>query len=479
VPLGLRSRVPRAGRFDLVVVGLGSAGLTAVSFASALGLRVAAVERDRVGGDCLWTGCVPSKALIAAARAAHAMRHADRFGLRAVEPQVDPDAVWARVRAVQDEIAATDDSPERLLALGVTIVHGAARVTGPHRVRVDDRELRARRILLCTGSHPSLPEVAGLREAGVQTSETLWALERPPRSIVALGGGPLNVELAQAFTRLGVPTTIVEQGPRLMAAEEPELVAVLDRRLRADGVRIEVGVEVERVERRGDERVVHGRVAGEPRAWHGEAVLAGVGRTPAVAGLGLEALGIEVTGEGIAVDRRERTAVRSIFAVGDVTGGLRYTHAAGFDAARAVRAMFFPGTTRRAGVTPWCTFTDPELGHAGLTVAQARAEHGDDAVTVHRHDLAHSDRARTDDTTTGAIALVTARRRLVGAHVLAPGAGEIVNELALAIERGLKLDELGGVVHVYPTIGLAIQQLAGAAALGRARRLGWLARRRP
>ncbi len=453
--------------YDLLIIGMGSAGMVAAEFASTLGVKVAVAERDRPGGDCLWTGCVPSKALLASARVAHTTRHADAYGLEAVGPMGDTSRVWARMKAIQGQIAATDDDPERFTALGVDVLSGAARITSPTTVRVGDSHA-ARFILLATGSRPALPPIEGLADAAPLTSETIFTLDRAPKSVVMIGGGPICVELAQALTRLGARVTLLQRGPGLLPREEPDLAARLADVLRAERVEIVTGVEADRVSIDGATgmRAVH---AGE-RSWRAEAIFVGTGRTPNVEGLGLEDAGVKVGAQGVAVDASLRTSVKSIYAAGDVAGRHHFTHAAGYEAARAVRNMFFPGRARGAYLVPWCTFTDPELAHAGLTEAQARAQHGEGAVRVWRQDLAHSDRARTESAPEGELRIVTAKGRIVGAHVLAAGAGELIGELTLAIDRGLQLSDLAGVVHVYPTIAVAIQQIAAQASYAKAQR---------
>jgi pyruvate/2-oxoglutarate dehydrogenase complex dihydrolipoamide dehydrogenase (E3) component len=466
-----------ASSYDLVIVGMGSGGLVAVEFAASLGLRVAAVERGRLGGDCLWTGCVPSKALIASAKVAHHMRVADRYGIRAVEPEVDSARVWQRIHAVQEEIASTDDDPARYTALGIELIAGQARVTGPHTVEVGDRVLGTRYILLATGSRPAIPPVDGLEDAGFLTSENLFELDRAPASLVVIGGGPISIEMAQAFRRLGVPVTVLQRRPGILPRDEPELVAILTTVLRDEGVELVVDVEVRRVTVEDGRKVVHGSVAGEPRSWAAEEILVGAGRRPNVEGLGLEEVGVAVGPHGVTVDERMRTGVPSIYAVGDVNGRHLFTHAAAYQGVRAVRDMFFPGRGKAGALVPWCTFTDPELAHAGMTVAEARAAHGADGVAVLRHDLAHSDRARADGTTEGAIIIVTLHGRVVGAHILAPAAGEMIGELVLVIDQDLKLTEVAGAIHVYPTLALGISQLAAEAAFESAQRFRWLVKR--
>ncbi len=464
-------------RYDLVIVGMGSAGIVAAEFASRFGIEVAAVERDRVGGDCLWTGCVPSKALLASARAAHVMRHADRYGLEPVEPQIDTARVFERIRSIQAEIAASDDNPARFVEAGIHMHFGAPRFTAPDTLEVDGvGTLRSRFFLLCTGSRPAAPPIPGLEQAGYVTSESIWERERAPASIVAIGGGPISMELAQGFGRLGAEVVLLERSPGVLPRDEPELAARLADQIRAEGVEIVTDAQIESVAVEDGLKVVGGTVAGTSREWRAEELFVGTGRSPNLEGLGLEEIGVETGPKGVTVDARLRSSVKSIYAAGDVAGRYLFTHSAGYEAAGAVRNMFFPGSIKAPDLVPWCTYTDPELAHAGLTESEARECHGTH-VRVWRHDLAHSDRARTDSVTAGEIRIVTAKRgRIVGGHVLAPGAGEIIHELALAISVKKRLSDLSSLVHVYPTLSLGNGQLAGEAAYERAARLGFLVR---
>jgi pyruvate/2-oxoglutarate dehydrogenase complex dihydrolipoamide dehydrogenase (E3) component len=463
-------------RYDLVIVGMGSGGMVAAEFAATLGVKIAVVERGRVGGDCLWTGCVPSKALLAAGKVAHHMRTADEFGIAAVEPQVDRAAVWKRIRAVQQEIASTDDNPDRFEAVGVEIVRGEARLSGPNTVTVGDRELNTRFVLLCTGSRPAVPPIPGLAEAGFVTSESLFELEDPPASFVNIGGGPIAVEMVQGFTRLGIPVTLLQKGSRILPRDEPELVDLLIRSLRAEGIALAFDVETEKVTIENGKKVVHGTHDGEPARWEADELLVAVGRRPNVEKLGLEEVGVKTGPRGVEVDGRMRTNVPSIYVSGDLAGRYLFTHSAAYEGVRAVRDMFFPGKGKVTAGIPWCTFTDPELAHAGLTEAEARDQHGGD-VEIWRQDLSHNDRARAENAADGAIIVVTAKKKIVGAHILAPAAGEMIHEFALAIERGYKLNELASFVHVYPTVGTSIGQLAGEAAFEKAEKLRWLVRK--
>lgn len=465
-------------RYDLVIVGMGSAGLIAAEFSATLDLNVAVVERARVGGDCLWTGCVPSKALLASAKVAHTIRHADRYGIGAAQPKVDLAMVWRRIRAIQAEIAATDDNPRRYRDLGLDVIHGQATITGPNEVTVNgERRLDTRFILLCTGSRPIEPDVPGLADAGYLTSENLFELDEPPLSVAIIGGGPIGIEMGQAFTRLGIETTVLQRGDTILPRDEPQLAEMLLARLRAEGVAVHLAATVTAVRVVGGHKVVSVVVGGRAIDITVDNVLVAVGRRPNIEGLGLETVGIEPTPSAVTVDGRGRTTVRSIYAVGDVAGRYLFSHSAGYEGVRAVRDMFFPGKGSVDDFIPWCTFTDPELAHAGLTIAAAEAQFGDD-IDVWQIGLEHNDRARADSMTAGTIIVITAKGRIVGAHILAPSAGELIHELALAIRKGMKLDEVAQLVHIYPTLATSIGQLAGESAFERARRLRWLVKRR-
>lgn len=471
-----------AERFDLVIVGMGSGGLVATEFALGLGIKVGVVERHRVGGNRLWTGCVPSKAVIASARVAHTMRHADRVGLEPVDPEVDTAIIWERLRSIRDGLAATDDDPGRLADMGAEIIRGTARLTGPESVQVTaedrtSRELEARFILLCTGARPISPDIDGLTDAGYLTSESVFELAAAPKSVVMIGGGPVNVELAQAFNRLGVQTTLVQSGPRILPRDEPELVECLQQVMREEGVRLHLEVDITRVSSDGLGKTVHGSQQGQDVTWTAEELMVSVGRRAEVEGLGLDEVGVKVGAAGIEVDDRLRSSVPTIYAAGDVAGRYHFTHSAGYEAVRAVRDMFFPGWGKATESVPWCTFTDPELAHAGMTIAEAEARFGDD-VQVWKQDLCHSDRARADATTDGAIVVITHKNRVVGGHVLAPAAGEIIHELALAIREGVTFSSLGGLIHVYPTLSTGIMQLAGEAVFEKAESFRWLVKKK-
>jgi pyruvate/2-oxoglutarate dehydrogenase complex dihydrolipoamide dehydrogenase (E3) component len=291
-----------------------------------------------------------------------------------------------------------------------------------------------------------------------------------------IGGGPIAIEVAQAVNRLGISVTVLQRGPSILPRDEPTLTAVLQRRLIAEGVDLVVGAEVTKVSADGNRRHVEAVVDGVTRSWSAEAVFVATGRLPNVEGLGLTELGAEIGPAGMKVDDRGRTSIKSIYVAGDVAGRNLFTHSAGYEGVRAVRDMFFPGKGAVTEFIPWCTFTDPELAHAGLTITEAEDRHGDD-VDVWRLDLSHSDRARADGSDDGAIIVITAKGRIVGSHILAPGAGEMIHELALAINQNMKLSDVAGLVHVYPTLSTGIGQLAAESSFEKAQKLRWLVKR--
>jgi pyruvate/2-oxoglutarate dehydrogenase complex dihydrolipoamide dehydrogenase (E3) component len=472
--------------YDLVVIGMGSGGLTAAELAVDLGLRVALVESGRVGGDSLWTGSVPSKALLAAAKAAHGMRRADRFGITPVEPDIDLARVWRRVRAVQADIAATVDAPQHFRDMGADVLAGTARLIDAEHVAVhvvhggEPTVLDTRFVLVCTGSSPAVPAIAGLATTDVLTSEHLFTLTDPPSSVAVIGGGPMGVEMAQALRRLGIAVVLFQRAATLLPREDPTLTDRLTDILVAEGVEVHCTADVRRID-----RLVEGRFEVQAVVGHDarelvrrvDAVLAATGRRPNVDGLGLHEIGVVVGPSGVETDERGRTAIRSVYAAGDVTGRRLHANAAEFEATQAVRDMFFPGRASGRRTVPRCTFTDPELAHVGLTVAEAEELHGGD-TDVWRIDLDRNDRARTDAVFEGGVVVVTARGRVVGAHVLAPSAGEMIHELAFAVHRELRIDELAELPHVYPTLSSSIGRLANEAANERARRLKWMMKRR-
>ncbi|MGC8536359.1 MAG: dihydrolipoyl dehydrogenase family protein [Rhizomicrobium sp.] len=444
---------------DVCIIGAGSAGLSAAAGAARLGARTVLFERDRMGGDCLNTGCVPSKALLAAARAAHAVRHSARFGIDGGEPTVDFAAVMAHVRAVIKRIAP-HDSVERFEGLGVKVIHEEARFTGPLQVESDTTRVRARRIVIATGSVAVVPPIAGLKSVPYLTNETIFDLAEQPRHLLIIGGGPIGVEMAQAFLRLGSKVTIIEQ-QRLLPRDEPELVELLKARLVEEGLAIHENARITAVAGTA-QGIALTRVGGE-QTLTGSHLLIAAGRRPRLDGLGLETAGITWSERGVNVDARLATRNKRVYALGDSNGGPLFTHAAGYQAGLFIRNGLF-GLSARADyrTLPWVTYSDPELAHVGLTEAEARGHWGD-RVRVIRCAFADNDRAQCEADTTGAIKIISdAKGRIHGVTILGAEAGELLGLWSLAMAQKLTLRAVAALILPYPTRSDIAKRAAGA-----------------
>jgi pyruvate/2-oxoglutarate dehydrogenase complex dihydrolipoamide dehydrogenase (E3) component len=450
-------------QYDLVIIGAGSAGLTAAGFAVQFGVRVALVEKHRVGGDCTWTGCVPSKTLLKAAQVAHHMRTADRYGLKAADPGHDFASVMEHVQEVVAEIYH-EESPAALREDGIDVYIGAARFLSPHEITLGDITLDARHVLLSTGAHPFIPAVEGIENVAYLTYETVWDLRVLPGHLLIAGAGPIGCEMAQAFHRLGAEVTLLSSRDRVLPRDDVRASRTIGETFAEEGIDVRHNARVEHVWQ--DEQGVHVACGGEEVV--GDALLLAVGRRPNVGGLDLEKAGVVYSAEGIQLDEHLRTSQRHIYAAGDCIGSYQFTHYAGWQAAMAVRNALLPGAS--TGVTdlvPWTTFTDPEVAHIGLTEAAARKEHGDDVMTCD-WPMARVDRARTDGDVAGFIKLVHRKDgTLLGATIVAERAGEMITEWIVALHRGLKVGDLADVIHVYPTYSTASMQAAAAVRVDR------------
>ena len=443
---------------DLAVIGAGSGGLSVAAGAARMGARVVLFEDGLMGGDCLNHGCVPSKALLAAAGHAHAMTTGGPFGVTPVEPEVDYAAAMGHVRATIDRIAPVD-SQERFEGLGVTVVRERARFLSPTTLRSATAEVSPRRIVIAAGSSPLVPDIEGLEDVPYLTNETLWDLRERPAHLLIVGGGPIGMEMAQAHRRLGCEVTVIEGG-RALGKDDPEIAAVAVVRLREEGVVIHEGATVARAS--GAAGAVALRT--QDGATHeGTHLLLAVGRRANVGDLGLDAGQVAHDAKGIAVgdDLRSRTN-RRVYAVGDVAGRMQFTHVAGYHAGVVIRSILFglPSKARQDHI-PWVTYTDPEVAHVGLTEADARALHPG-KVEVARFALEENDRAVAERATTGLVKVVVVRGRPVGASVVGKGAGDLVGLWALAISARLKMSHVAGMVPPYPTFGEASKRAAGA-----------------
>ncbi len=469
----------RPARFErnLVVIGAGAAGLVTSYIAAAVKAKVTLVEAGRMGGDCLNTGCVPSKALIRSARLAHQIRHADRYGLEPGEPEIDFRRLMARVRAVIRKIEP-HDSVERYSALGVEVLQGRARIVDPWTVEValnegGTRRLSTRSIVIATGARPTVPDLPGLEAVGYLTSDTVWdafaALDAPPRRLLVLGGGPIGCELAQACARLGSQVVLVGRAPQLLPREDADVGAFARAALEADGVEVLTGVAALRCEQEtaagGTDKflVVADLASGGERRIAFDTLLCAVGRSARLEGFGLEALGIP-TGATVATDDFLQTRYPNILAAGDVAGPLQFTHVAAHQAWHAaVNALF--GHLRRFRVdyrcVPHTTFTDPEVARVGLNETEAHAR--GIAFEFTRYDLAELDRAITDGADRGFVKVLTVpgKDRILGATIVGEHAGELLAEFVLAMKHGLGLNKLLGTIHAYPTFAEANKSVAG------------------
>ncbi len=443
---------------DICVIGAGSAGLSVAAGAAQLGRRTVLIEAHRMGGDCLNTGCVPSKSLIAAAHIAQARRASGPFGIRAIEPDVDFAAVHRHLHEVIGAIAP-HDSVERFEGLGVTVIRGRARFRSSDEVEVDTGErIRARRIVVATGSGPAVPPVPGLDSVPFLTNETVFELTTLPGRLIVLGGGPIGCELAQAFARLGSRVTLLDIGP-ILPKDDPELTQVVRARLLTEGVAVRDRVRVLRVE--PGPTVVIEEGAGE-EAIAGTHLLVATGRRPNVEGLALERAGIAYDPRGIKVDKGLRTTNRRVYAIGDVAGGLQFTHVAGWHGSLVIRnALFRLPVDATPRAVPWVTFTDPELASVGLSAAEAQRQRL--AHDVVRWPFAANDRARAERATEGLIKLVVGRRgRVLGAAIVGAQAGELIFPWVLAVQQGLKLSAMASAVAPYPTLSEVSKRAAGA-----------------
>jgi pyruvate/2-oxoglutarate dehydrogenase complex dihydrolipoamide dehydrogenase (E3) component len=452
-----------ASRYNLVVIGAGTAGLVTAIGAAGLGAKVALVERELMGGDCLNVGCVPSKALLRAARAWADVRDAGAFGVR-VPPgaRVDFAAVMERMRRLRARISAAD-AAARYRDIGVDVFFGAGRFSAPDTVEVGGVTLRFRKAVIATGARATAPPIPGLAEAGYLTNETVFGLTALPRRLAVIGAGPAGCELSQAFARFGAQVTLLEAAPRILPREDRDAAVIVEGALRADGVRIVTGATIARAER-GDGGTAL-RLGGEPaEPLVVDEILVGAGRAANVEGLGLEVAGVlSDPATGVRVDDHLRTTNRRVFAAGDVCSALRFTHHADFQARIVIRNALFFGRARAGALTvPWCTYTDPEIAHVGLDEGEAAAR----GVRVRTlvQDLAGVDRAVLDGDERGFVKVHVRHGsdRIVGATVVARHAGEMLPELTLAVAHGLGLAKIAETIHTYPTQAEAIRKLGDA-----------------
>jgi pyruvate/2-oxoglutarate dehydrogenase complex dihydrolipoamide dehydrogenase (E3) component len=462
-PEGWRNPAPAAS-YDLVVVGGGTAGLVSAMGAAGFGARVALVERHRLGGDCLNTGCVPSKAIIRSARAVGELRRAIALGVTAGAVTVDFPAVMQRMRQRRAAIAA-HDAADRLTRAGVDVFFGNGRFADARTIVVGDQRLRFWRAVIATGGRPTAPPIEGLEHVPYLTNESIFALTELPRRLLIIGAGPIGCELAQAFARFGSHVTVLDQAAHVLPREDDDAAGIVQRCLEADGVRFELGITLDRVEYSGREFTVHAHRNGDSerssRDVGGDALLVAAGRAPNVEALRLDAAGIEADHDGVVVTDRLQTTNPRVYASGDVCSAYRFTHAA--DALSRIvlqNALFFGRRRASALVIPWVTYTDPQVAHVGRSEADVAASNGRlRTITVA---LADVDRAVVDDETDGFVRVHHEKGRLRGCTIVARHAGEMIGEAVYAMTHGGTLAQLSATVHPYPTQGEALRKAGDA-----------------
>lgn len=456
-PEGWENPTPE-GRYNLVVLGAGTGGLISAVVAASLGARVALIERHLMGGDCLNVGCVPSKGVISAARAFQGVRESPNFGVRlAGEPEIEFSAVMERMRRIRTEISHHDSAKRYRDEIGVDVYLGEGRFTSKDSIEVDGRTLRFARAIIATGARAAVPQIPGLEEAGYLTNENLFTLTELPKRFAVVGSGPIGCEIAQSFARFGSQVEVVEMADRILPREDEDVAQIVAERFREEGVNLRTSTGLEGVSRRGEARVLH--LAGGEEL-EVDQLLVAIGRAPNVVGIGLEEAGVAFDKRrGVSVNSYLQTTNRRIYAVGDVGYQYKFTHAAEATAGIAVQNALFLRTKKVDSlVVPWCTYTAPEVAHVGISESEAAG--GNSGIITYTHDLGTVDRARLE----GARGLVklhaSPKGKLLGATIVAEHAGEMIGELVLAIEKGLKLSDLNGVIHPYPTQAEAIKRAA-------------------
>lgn len=461
--------------YNLVVLGAGTAGLVATAGAAALGARVALVEERLMGGDCLNFGCVPSKAVIRAARAAYALKEASQYGGMADgSNSFSFTCAMERMRRLRAEISS-HDSVERFTSLGAQVFLGAARFISRDAVEVDGVPLRFKKAIIATGGHPARPDFPGLAETGFLTNETVFSLTELPARLIVMGAGPIGCELAQAFRRLGSQVTIITRGSRILPREEPDVSALLVKRFEREGIRLVVEGNVRSVERRNGEKVIHFVHGTSQEELIGTEILVSVGRVPNTQGLNMEAAGVEYDAEGVKANDRLRTTNSNVYAAGDICSAFKFTHAAEAMARIALQNALFFGRKKASDlVIPWTTYTDPEVAHVGLTEQEARKLGFE--VSTFTLPFTEVDRAILDGETEGfaRVHMEAKTRQILGATLVNRHAGESIGELVLAMNQGLRLETLSGVIHPYPTQAEVIKRLGDASM--RSRLKPWMRR---
>jgi pyruvate/2-oxoglutarate dehydrogenase complex dihydrolipoamide dehydrogenase (E3) component len=453
-----------AARYNLVVIGAGTAGLIAAAGAAGLGAKVALIERHLMGGDCLNVGCVPSKGVIRASRALYDARNSSEFGvLDGTCPGFDFGTAMERMRRLRAGISRHDSARRFRDELGVDVFIGQGRFAGPDCVEVDGRMLYFKKAAVCTGARAAAPLIPGLAEAGYLTNETVFSLTELPPRLAVIGAGPIGCELAQSFARFGSRVTLIELGSHILGREDDDAAEILHAAFVSEGIELQLGVNILGVEKRGSSKILRLERNGQTVEVVADEILVGVGRAPNIEGLELEKGGISYDNAGVKVNDTLQTANPNVYAAGDICFPYKFTHTADATARILIANALFMGRQKASSLTiPWCTYTDPEIAHVGMYEPDARKKGIE--VTTLTVPLSDIDRAVLDGETKGfaRVHLKTGTGKILGATIVARHAGEMINEFSLAITNGLGLSAIGKTIHPYPTQAEVIKRLADA-----------------
>ncbi len=462
--------------YDFVVIGGGSAGLVAAGGAATLGARVALIEKNALGGDCLYTGCVPSKTLIKSAKFAHQTREAERYGFQTLEPKFLGNSFSSITNRVQNviEIIERHDAPEVFEAMGVEVVFGTPKFLNPREIEVslknseEKRVLKAKRFCISTGSRPFTPPIEGLRETGFITNEEVFHLKELPKRLIVLGAGAIGLELGQCFSRFGSKITVIEMADRILIKEDEEVSALMEKLLRSEGLKILTNTKAVKVHKNNDgAKVVTVESSGKTFEIEADEILSAVGRQPNVDGLDLEKAGVEFDKKQIKTNDYLQTSQKHIFAAGDVTAHFQFTHMADYEAQIVIQNAFVPFPFKKKTdfrVVPWATFTEPEVARVGMIETEAREKFGQ-AVKVYKVSFAENDRAQAESATAGFAKVITQKGKIIGATLVGEHAGELIHEFVWAMKENLKISQLNKIIRVYPTLAKITQAVGTEATL--------------
>ena len=462
--------------YDLIIIGGGSAGLVAAGGAATLGAKVALIEQNALGGDCLYTGCVPSKTFIKSARFAHQAREAGKYGFQDLEPKFLNDSFASITNRVQNviEIIEHHDAPEVFEKMGVSIVFGSPKFLSPNEIEVslknsgEKRVMRAKRFCISTGSRPLVPTISGLQETGFITNEEVFHLKELPQRLIILGAGAIGIELGQSFVRFGSRVTIIESAERILIKEDAEVSALMEKLLQAEGLEILTAAKAIKVHKsKNSAKVVTVEAGGKTCEIEADEILAAAGRQPNIESLDLEKAGVEYDEKRIKTNDYLQTSQKHIFAAGDVTAHFQFTHIADYEAQIVIQNAFVPFPLKKKTdfrVVPWATFTEPEIGRVGLTEAEAKEKFGN-AVKIYKVNFTENDRAQTEGSTIGFAKIVAHKGKLVGATLVGEHAGELIHEFVWAMKENLKVSDLNRIIRVYPTLAKITQAIGTEATL--------------